>query len=315
VDNRPAAHGQRVYMRPVRVCLDEIRPRPPTNFNKPVCMEIYEPCDYKGVRETRFFSSKRYWFKPTYELDLNASYLQVGLKLGLVRMWWGRVEFRSVAQFKEWFKQIWPYRYVATSEEYWWGGWLYKSQTPRLQKTVLCQTLAECIAFEGHIYKMPHKFLPQILMGWAKRHYGIATIDYIASVINRDLRKLCAVSRSCVAHVHDGLVFEGPVDVRPKQYEYKIEEKAGWSWFGLLISGDPPRFWGVMPNQPEDILWIDRVLREARDPSEAWAGLSHLALFDVFEKTLYIEDTGGLVDLGTAVQRYGVIPAEDTVGL
>ena len=158
---------------------------------------------------------------------------------------------------------------------------------------------------------MPYKFIPQILMGWAKRHYGIDTIDYIASVINRDLRKLCAVSKTCVAHVHDGLMFSGPPDVRPKQYEYKIEEKIGWSWFGVVAPGDPPRFWGIMPNQPEDILWIDRVLREAGDPVEVWERLRHLALFDVFEKTLYEDDTGGLVDLGTAVQRFGAVPGPD----
>jgi hypothetical protein len=292
-------------MRPVRVCLDEIRPRPPLEFKKPVCMDVYEPPDRAGARETRFFSSKKYWFRAVYEVDLNASYLQVGLKLGLVRLWWGGVEFKSVRQFKEWFKQVWPYRYVATPDEYWWGGWLYKSPAPRLQKTVLCQSLDECVAFEAHIYKMPYKFLPQILMGWAKRHYGLDTIDYVASVINRDLRKLCAASRTCAAHVHDGLVFSGPPDVRPRSYEYKEEERIGWSWFGVVAPGDPPRFWGFMPNEPEDIVYIDRVLREAGDPAEAWERLRHLALFDVFEQTLYVEDTGGLVDLGTAVQRFG----------
>jgi len=297
------------------VCTDEIKPRPPLQLKKPVCMDVYEPPDTKGVRETRFFSSKKYWFRAAYELDLNASYLQVGLKLGLVRMYWGGLEFKSVAQFKEWFRQIWPFRYVATYEEYWWGGWLYKSQTPRLQKTVLCTALEECVVFEAHIYKMPYKFLPQILMGWAKRHYGLDTIDYVAAVINRDLRKLCAVSKNCIAHVHDGLVFEGPVDVRPRQYEYKIEEKAGWSWFGVAAPGDPPRFWGFMPDQPEDILYIDRVLREAGDPAEAWERLRHLALFDVFELTLGVDTTGGLVDLGTAVQRYGALPGDDVIGL
>jgi hypothetical protein len=70
-----------------------------------------------------------------------------------------------------------------------------------------------------------------------------------------------------------------------------------------------------MPNEPEDIIYIDRVLREAVDPAEAWEKLRHLTLFDIFEKTLYIEDTGGLVDLGTAVQRFSLFMSDpDDVG-
>ena len=285
----------------VRVCLSEIGPQMPIELKKDICMEIRDPPD-RGPKETRFFSAKAYWFRGRREIDIDSSYLQVGLRLGLIKMFWGSVEIKSHSQFKAMYKAMFKWKYVASPYKTFWAGLIYEEQKPTLRKNVYCKTYEECIPFRGHIYKQPIKFVPQILLGWAKKHYGVRTIDYIAAHINKYLRQVCAPSNECAAHVHDGLMyFDNNIDsFRPPKllYTYKVEERAGWSWAGVVAPGDPPRFWGFMPSRPNDVLLINRALTEAPDPETAYRQVEHLCLFPhIFERSLGAGPAPGLVDL------------------
>lgn len=282
----------------VRVCLSEIGPKMPIQLKKDICMEIREPTR-PVPRENRFFSAKAYWFWATHEIDLVSSYLQVGLKEGIVRMWWGSVEIKSASQFKAAYKVVYKFKYVATPHKTFWAGLVYEDPDPQVRKNVYCETYEQCIKYRAHIYKNPVKYIPQVLLGWAKKQYGINTIDYIAGTINKYLRQVCAPDRACIAHVHDGLVYSTEDFKPPKlKYEAKTESVNGWSFAGVVAPGEPPRFWGFMPSRPEDVLLIDRALRESGTPHEAYRKIKHLCLFpEIFEKALEAREAPGLVDL------------------
>lgn len=285
----------------MRVCLSEIGPQMPIELKKDICMEIKDPPD-RGPKETRFFSAKAYWFRGQWEIDIDSSYLQAGLRLGLIKMWWGSVEIKSHSQFKAMYKAMFKWKYVASPHKTFWAGLIYEEPRPALKKDVYCEKYEECIPFRGHIYRQPIKYVPQVLLGWAKKHYGLRTIDYIAAHINKYLRQVCAPDGRCAAHVHDGLMyFDNRTDsFKPPKllYTYKVEGRAGWSWAGVVAPGDPPRFWGFMPNRPEDVLLINRALTEAPDPETAYRRIEHLCLFPhIFERSLGAGPAPGLVDL------------------
>lgn len=310
MDNRPAPGGPRVHVAmTVKVCLSEIGPKMPFEIKKDICVEIRDPPG-PLPRENRYFSSKAYWFWATHEIDIIASYLQVGLKEGIVRMWWGSVEIKSAKQFKAMYKAIYRFKYVVSPHLVHWGGLIYQEPEPRITKNIYCEKYEECIPFRGHIYKMPVKFVPQVLLGWAKRHYGVLTIDYVAGLINRYLRQVCAPDGACISHVHDGLVYsvkESQFKPPRLKYEVKAEEVNGWSFAGVLAPGDPPRHWGFMPNQPSDIILINKALTQSRTPEEAYGKIKHLCLFpEIFEKALGAGPAPGLVDLEYLIKNLGV---------
>jgi len=278
----------------------------PIELKKDICMVIREPPG-RGPKEARFFSAKAYWFYMTHEVDLDSSYLQVGLEEGLIeKMTWGGLEIKSAEQFKAVYKQVFKWKYVVTPHKTFWAGLIYEDPDPKITKNIYCMTYEECVPFIGHIYKQPIKYVPQILLGWAKRHYGVSTIDYIASVINKYMRQVCAPDSRCVAHVHDGLVYsvrEGELKPPKLRYSHKAEERRGWSWAGVLAPGDPPRYWGFLPNRPEDVLLINRALTESKTPEEAYSKIQHLCLFPhIFERSL-AEKAPGLVDLEYLVRQ------------
>ncbi len=87
-------------------------------------------------RENRFFSAKAYWFWATHEIDIEASYLQVGLKEKLIRMWWGSVEIKSASQFKAMYKSIYKFKYIASPILVNWGGIVYQEPRPQITKNI-----------------------------------------------------------------------------------------------------------------------------------------------------------------------------------
>ena len=238
----------------------------------------------------------------THERDINSAYLQIGLKEGLVKLYYGNREIKSVQEFKALSKMVAPWKYVVVPEEAGWAGLLYKSDRPQVKRPKYCYSLEECVQYEGHLYKRWTKFIPQLLMGWLKRHLGHPLIDYVASITNSKLRQVCAPSKECVAHVHDGLVMAGGPGPR-LPFDHKTEERRGWSWAGIVAPGDPPRFWGFMPNRIMDIVIINKALTESESPQEVMERLEHLSLWpDVFWQT-FDKKPAGLVDLGTALAQ------------
>jgi len=247
----------------------------------------------------------------THERDINSAYLQIGLKEGLVKLYYGNREIKSVQEFKALSKMVAPWKYVVVPEEAGWAGLLYKSDRPQVKRPKYCYSLEECVQYEGHLYKRWTKFIPQLLMGWLKRHLGHPLIDYVASITNSKLRQVCAPSKECVAHVHDGLVMAGGPGPR-LPFDHKTEERRGWSWAGIVAPGDPPRFWGFMPNRIMDIVIINKALTESESPQEVMERLEHLSLWpDVFWQTID-KKPAGLVDLGTALAQVKPdVPAPD----
>jgi hypothetical protein len=277
----------------IRACLSDLEIRPPVKAGRDWCLEVYEIPRPKP--EWRFFSAKAYWFYMTHERDVDSAYLQILLSEGFGRLYYGSRPIGSVEEFKALAKMIAPYKYIVVREERGWPGLLYKSDRPR-DGPKKCQALKECAGYEGHLYKRWTKYIPQVLMGWLKRHYGHPIIDYVASVVNGRLRSVCASSPYCMAHVHDGLVMRGGPGPR-LPFRHKLESREGWSWAGLVAPGDPPRFWGFMPTRIMDIVIIDQALREAETPEEAFGRIKHLCLWpEVFERS-FGREAPGLVDL------------------
>jgi hypothetical protein len=277
----------------IRACLSELKIRPPVRPAKDWCLEAEEVPRPKP--EWRFFSAKAYWFYMTHERDVDSAYLQIALKEGLARLYYGHRQIASVEEFKALAKALAPYKYIVVREEGGWPGLLYKSDRPR-DGPKHCRSLGECAQYEGHLYKRWTKYIPQVLMGWLKKHYGHPLIDYTASVINGRLRQVCATSPYCMAHIHDGLVMRGgPGPHLP--FKHKAEPREGWSWAGLVGPGDPPRYWGFLPNRISDIVLIDEALRLSETPEEALGRIVHLSLWpEIFERSLGRE-APGLVDL------------------
>jgi len=285
----------------IKACISDMSIRPPVSLSKDWCLEVIEEVP-RPKPEHRFFSAKAFWFWMDWERDVNSAYLQVALSQGLVKLYYGDKEVKSVQEFKALSKQTAPWKYVIVPEETGWAGLLYKSDRPQVKKTKYCYLLEECTQYEGHLYKRWTKFIPQLLMGWLKRHYGHHLIDYVASVVNSKLRQACAPAKECIAHVHDGLVMAGgPGPKLP--FDHKTEERRGWSWAGIVAPGDPPRFWGFMPNKIIDIVMINKALTESESPQEVMERLEHLCLWpDVFWQTID-RKLPGLVDLGTALAQ------------
>jgi hypothetical protein len=277
----------------IKACISDMEIRPPVRPPKDWCIEVLEIP--KPKPEWRFFSSKEYWFRMTHERDVESAYLQIALSEGLARLYCGQRLITSVEEFKALAKVIMPYKYAVVKKETGWPGLLYKSDRPR-DGPKYCMDLRECTGLEGNLYKRWTKYVPQVLMGWIKKHYGHPLIDYTASKVNGRLRAVCAASPYCVAHIHDGLAMRGgPGPKLP--YRHKLEVREGWSWAGLVGPGDPPRYWGFLPNKISDILLIDKALREAPTPQEAFYTIEHLSLWpEIFEKSLGKKPTG-LVDL------------------
>jgi hypothetical protein len=285
----------------IRVCISDMGIRPPVPVQKDWCLEVVGEVP-KPKPEHRYFSTKAFWFRMDWERDVNSAYLQIGLKEGLVKLYYGNREIKSVAEFKALSKMVAPWKYVVTDQETGWAGLLYKSDRPQVGKPKYCYSLEECTDYEGHLYKRWTKFIPQLLMGWLKKHLGHPLIDYVASVTNSKLRQVCAPSKECVAHVHDGLVMTGgPGPKLP--FDHKVEQRAGWSWAGIVAPGDPPRFWGFMPNRIIDIIIINKALTESETPQEVMERIEHLSLWpDIFWQTID-KSPPGLVDLGTALAQ------------
>jgi len=251
--------------------------------------------------EHRYFASKAYWFRMTHERDVESAYLQVALAEGLVRLMYKGRPIESVKEFKTIVKSVNPAKYVVAPEETGWAGLMYQSMKPKVNRAKWCPSLEECAKHEGHLYKRPVKFVPQVLMGALKRYHGINLIDYVASIVNIKLRQVCAPHGQCTAHVHDGLVMSGGPGPR-LPFEHKLEERAGWSWAGLVAPGDPPRYWGFQPNSIEDIIIINRILTEAESPEEAYKLLKPLCLWpEIFERSID-RKPNGLVDLEQAIK-------------
>ena len=285
----------------VKACISDMKIRPPVPTSKDWCLEVIKEVP-KPKPEHRFFSAKAFWFVMTHERDINSAYLQIGLREGLVKLYYGGREVKSVQEFKALSKMIAPWKYVIVPEETGWAGLLYKSDRPRVRKPKYCYSLEECAQYEGHLYKRWTKFVPQLLMGWLKRYYGHPIIDYVASVVNSKLRQACAPAKECVAHIHDGLVMSGGPGPR-LPFDHKTEERRGWSWAGIVAPGDPPRFWGFMPNHIADILLIDQTLRTARGPEEVMGKLEHLCLWpEIFWRSIN-RSLPGLVDLAAAIAQ------------
>jgi hypothetical protein len=277
----------------IRACLSDLKIKPPVPRGKEWCIEVHEVPRPKP--EWRFFSAKGYWFYMTHERDVDSAYLQVLLSEGLGRLYYGSRPINSVDEFKALAKSIMPYKYAVVKEDTGWPGMLYKSDRPR-DGPKYCQDLTECARYEGHLFKRWTKYIPQILLGWLKKHYGHPAVDYVASTVNGRLRSICAPSPICMAHVHDGLVMRGgPGPKLP--FKHKVESREGWTWAGLVAPGDPPRYWGFMPARIMDIVIIDRALREAPTPESAFNSIKHLCLWpEVFERS-FGREAPGLVDL------------------
>jgi hypothetical protein len=283
----------------MRICVSDLKIRPPAGPTD-WCLElIKEPP--KKAPEHRYFASKAFWFRMTHERDVESAYLQIALTEGLVRLMYKGRPIESVKEFKALVKSVNPAKYVVTHEETGWAGLMYQSMKPKVNRAKWCSSLEECAKYEGHLYKRPAKFVPQVLMGALKRYHGISLIDYVASIVNIKLRQVCAPHDQCIAHVHDGLVMSGGPGPR-LPFEHKLEERVGWSWAGLVAPGDPPRYWGFQPNSIEDIIIINRILTEAESPEEAYKPLEPLCLWpEIFEKSID-QKLSGLVDLEQAIK-------------
>ena len=285
----------------IKACISDMKIRSPVPTAKDWCLEVAVEVP-RPKPEHRYFSAKAFWFRMDWERDVNSAYLQIALGQGLVRLYHGNKEVKSVQEFKALSKILAPWKYVVVPEETGWAGLHYKSQDPKVGKPKYCYSLEECTQYEGHLYKRWTKFIPQLLMGWLKRHCGHPLIDYVASITNSKLRQACAPSKECVAHVHDGLVMAGGPGPR-LPFDHKTEERRGWSWAGIVAPGDPPRFWGFMPNRIMDIVIINKALTESESPQKVMEKLEHLSLWPgVFWQTID-KQLGGLVDLGTALTQ------------
>ncbi len=282
------------------ICISDLKIRPPVGPTD-WCLEAYDPP--KRVNpEQRFFASKARWFCMTHERDVESAYLQLGLQLGLVKLYYKGRQIKSVQEFKAISKYTVPWKYIAADRDTGWAGLLYSPSSRAKVRTKKCMSLEEC-AVEAYIYKRPTKYIPQILLGALKRYHGVNTIDYIAAIINRDLRKVCAPHKECAAHIHDGLVMSGGPGPR-LPFKHKLEERRGWSWAGIVAPGDPPRFWGFLPNRARDLLRINEALTKSKSPEEVMERIGDLSLWPgIFDPDKNRDEPGGLVDLELLVSR------------
>lgn len=299
----------------MKICISETYLEFPIRNSKDICLEVADYVTYKGKLNNLYFSAKATYFRPAVEIDINSSYLQVGLEMGIIKhIEIGGLKITTYKGFKEWYKKAMPGKYYVTSKRYKWAGYLAVSERGQETAGRWFNSLDE-INVSGYVYKHPYKFVPQVLLGALKKYYGLNHIGVIASEINKRLRAICAGNKACVAHVHDGLIFTEDVNMK-LQWDTKKERVEGWSILGLVQAGDPPRFWGMSPYDIENVIRINRVLLTAESIKEVVSELEDLMLFpDLFHKLIEIGPLPGLIDLGTIVEKYAGFTIDNYLGL
>ncbi|MEM4964186.1 MAG: hypothetical protein QXT13_08570 [Pyrobaculum sp.] len=299
----------------MKICVSETYLEFPIKTEKDICIEVIEYEIYKSKLNNLYFSAKTTYFRPAVEIDINSSYLQVGLQMGIVKyVQIGGLKITTCKGFKNWYKKVMKGKYYVTNKRYNWAGYLAVSDNGPETSGRWFDSLDK-INVSGYVYRHPYKYIPQVLLGALKRYYGLNHISVIASEINKRLRAICAGNKACMAHVHDGLIFTEDVNIK-LQWDTKKEKISGWSILGLIQAGDPPRFWGMSPYDVKNVLRINKVLLTAKSIRDVITELEDIILFpDLFERLIEIGPLPGLIDLRTIFERYVGITIESYLGL